>query len=86
MSSSPPSSGSRRFSPGKSTCSPRNTTFTLTRDVSLGLHDTVVTYYDGQGFIVPKSNIKSAKQFKNQTVRAVGHHHGEKPDRLLQGQ
>ena len=47
----------------------RNTTFTLTRDASLGLHNTVVTYYDGQGFIVPKkSNIKSAKQFKNQTV------------------
>ncbi|SFC65757.1 amino acid ABC transporter substrate-binding protein, PAAT family [Polaromonas sp. OV174] len=47
----------------------RNTTFTLTRDASLGLNDTVVTYYDGQGFIVTKkSNIKSAKQFKNQTV------------------
>lgn len=47
----------------------RNTTFTLTRDASLGLHDTVVTYYDGQGFIVPKkSGIKSPKQFKNQTV------------------
>lgn len=47
----------------------RNTTFTLTRDASLGLHSTVVTYYDGQGFIVPKkSNIKSPKQFKNQTV------------------
>ena len=47
----------------------RNTTFTLTRDASLGLNDTVVTYYDGQGFIVPKkSNIKDPKQFKNQTV------------------
>lgn len=47
----------------------RNTTFTLTRGASLGLHDTVVTYYDGQGFIVPKkSNIKNPKQFKNQTV------------------
>lgn len=47
----------------------RNTTFTLTRDASLGLHSTVVTYYDGQGFIVPKkSNIKSPKQLKNQTV------------------
>ncbi len=47
----------------------RNTTFTLTRDASLGLSATVVTYYDGQGFIVPKkSNIKNAKQFKNQTV------------------
>lgn len=47
----------------------RNTTLTLTRDASLGLQGTVVTYYDGQGFIVPKkSNIKSPKQFKNQTV------------------
>ncbi len=47
----------------------RNTTFTLTRDASLGLHSTVVTYYDGQGFMVPvKSKIKSAKQLKGQTV------------------
>lgn len=47
----------------------RNTTFTLTRDASLGLHSTAVTYYDGQGFMVPKkSNIKSAKQLKGQTV------------------
>lgn len=47
----------------------RNTTFTLTRDVSLGLHDTVTTYYDGQGFMVTaKSKIKSAKQLKGQTV------------------
>ena len=47
----------------------RNTTFTLTRDASLGLHQTAVTYYDGQGFMVPvKSKIKSALQLKNQTV------------------
>ncbi|RZJ59902.1 amino acid ABC transporter substrate-binding protein [Acidovorax sp. Leaf78] len=47
----------------------RNTTFSLTRDASLGLHQTVVTYYDGQGFIVPtKSKIKSARQLKGQTV------------------
>lgn len=47
----------------------RNTTFTLTRDASLGLHMTVVTYFDGQGFMVPtKSKINSAKQLKNQTV------------------
>jgi len=47
----------------------RNTTFTLTRDASLGLNQTVVTYYDGQGFMVPvKSKIKSAKQLKGQTV------------------
>ena len=47
----------------------RNTTFTLTRDASLGMHTTGVTYYDGQGFMVPvKSKIKSAKQLKGQTV------------------
>ncbi len=47
----------------------RNTTFTLTRDASLGLNMTAVTYYDGQGFMVPvKSKIKSAKQLKGQTV------------------
>ncbi len=47
----------------------RNTTFTLTRDASLGLNQTAVTYYDGQGFMVPvKSKIKSAKQLKNATV------------------
>lgn len=47
----------------------RNTTFTLTRDASLGLHQTAVTYYDGQGFMAPvKANIKSAKQLKGATV------------------
>ncbi|MDD2810745.1 amino acid ABC transporter substrate-binding protein [Rhodoferax sp.] len=47
----------------------RNTTFTLTRDASLGMNATAVTYYDGQGFMVPvKSKIKSAKQLKGQTV------------------
>ena len=47
----------------------RNTTFTLTRDASLGLHSTVTNYYDGQGFMVPlKSKIKNAKQLKGQTV------------------
>ena len=47
----------------------RNTTFTLTRDASLGLHQTVVTYYDGQGFMVPaKAALKSAKQLKGATV------------------
>ncbi|MFM6990452.1 MAG: amino acid ABC transporter substrate-binding protein, partial [Rhodoferax sp.] len=43
--------------------------FTLTRDASLGLEQTVATYYDGQGFLVPvKSKLKSAKQLKGQTV------------------
>jgi len=47
----------------------RNTTFTLTRDAALGLHMTAVTYYDGQGFMVPvKSRIKNARQLKGQTI------------------
>jgi general L-amino acid transport system substrate-binding protein len=47
----------------------RNTTFSLTRDASLGLHITTPTYYDGQGFMVTtKSKIKDAKQLKGQTV------------------
>jgi general L-amino acid transport system substrate-binding protein len=47
----------------------RNTTWTLTRDASLGLHFTGATYYDGQGFMVTKkSKITSAKQLKGATV------------------
>ena len=47
----------------------RNTTWTLTRDASLGLHFTAVTYYDGQGFLVPKKlKIASAKQLKNAEI------------------
>ncbi len=47
----------------------RNTTWTLTRDASLGLHFTGVTYYDGQGFMVTKkSKITSPKQLKGATV------------------
>jgi general L-amino acid transport system substrate-binding protein len=47
----------------------RNTTWTLTRDASLGLHFIGTTYYDGQGFMVPvKAKLKSAKGLKNATV------------------
>jgi general L-amino acid transport system substrate-binding protein len=47
----------------------RNTTWTLTRDASLGMLFTNTTYYDGQGFMVPsKGKIKSAKQLKGATV------------------
>jgi general L-amino acid transport system substrate-binding protein len=47
----------------------RNTTWTLTRDASLGLSFAGVTYYDGQGFMVPvKAKVKSAKQLKGATV------------------
>ncbi len=47
----------------------RNTTWTLTRDASLGMNFTGTTYYDGQGFMVPvKYKLKSAKQLKGATV------------------
>ena len=47
----------------------RNTTWTLTRDASLGMEFTGVTYYDGQGFMVPTSaKVTSAKQLKGATV------------------
>ena len=60
----------------------RNTTWTLTRDASLGLSFTGVTNYDGQGFMVPTTRldpkskkmvpitpkITSAKQLKGATV------------------
>jgi general L-amino acid transport system substrate-binding protein len=46
-----------------------NTTWTLTREASLGLEFTGVTFYDGQGFLVRKSlNIKSAKELDGATV------------------
>jgi len=47
----------------------RNTTWTITRDTSLGLNFVGVNYYDGQGFMVPaKLKVKSAKQLNGATV------------------
>jgi general L-amino acid transport system substrate-binding protein len=47
----------------------RNTTWTITRDTSLGLNFVGVSFYDGQGFMVPrKLNVKSAKQLNGATV------------------
>ncbi|MFT7401427.1 MAG: general L-amino acid transport system substrate-binding protein [Hydrogenophaga sp.] len=47
----------------------RNTTWTLTRDASLGLSFTGVNFYDGQAFMVPKKlNVTSAKQLKGASV------------------
>ena len=41
----------------------RNTTWTFTRDVNLGLEFIGVNYYDGQGFMIRKNmGIKSAKE------------------------
>ena len=47
----------------------RNTTWTLTRDTALGLNFTTVTFYDGQGFMVPKSlGVTSAFELDGATV------------------
>jgi general L-amino acid transport system substrate-binding protein len=47
----------------------RNTTWTLSRDTSLGLDFTAVNFYDGQGFMVHKKlNVKSAKELDGATV------------------
>ena len=47
----------------------RNTTYTMSRDTSLGLTFAGITYYDGQGFMVPtKTKITDAKQLKGATV------------------
>jgi len=47
----------------------RNTTWTLTRDGSLGLNFAGVNYYDGQGFMVTKSlGVKSALELDGAAV------------------
>ncbi len=47
----------------------RNATQTLSRDTSLGLDFAVVNYYDGQGFLIPKSlGVKSASELDGATV------------------
>ena len=67
-----PTSAQQRFTAlqsGEIDILSRNTTWTLTRDASLGLHFIGTTYYDGQGFMVPvKSKVKSAKSMKGATV------------------
>ncbi|NPA50264.1 MAG: amino acid ABC transporter substrate-binding protein [Epsilonproteobacteria bacterium] len=47
----------------------RNTTNTETRDTALGINFAGVMYYDGQGFMVPKSlGVKSAKELNGATI------------------
>ena len=47
----------------------RNTTWTMSRDVSLGVSFIGVDYYDGQGFLVKKSlGVKSAKDLNGASV------------------
>ncbi|QLF70329.1 amino acid ABC transporter substrate-binding protein [Peteryoungia desertarenae] len=47
----------------------RNTTWTISRDTALGFNFRAVNYYDGQGFMVPKSlNVSSALELSGAAV------------------
>lgn len=47
----------------------RNTTWTLSRDASLGLNFTTILFYDGQGIMVPtKSKVKEVRSLDGATV------------------
>ena len=63
----------------------RNTTWTLTRDASLGIAFTGINYYDGQGFMVAEEAQGRLGQEARQRhrLRAGRHHQREERGRLL---
>ncbi|HTE80181.1 MAG TPA: amino acid ABC transporter substrate-binding protein [Reyranella sp.] len=67
-----PLSGQTRFTAlqaGEVDLLSNNSTWTLTRDSALGLDFVGVTYYDGQGFMVPKKlGVKSAKEMNGASI------------------
>ncbi|MHA6347535.1 amino acid ABC transporter substrate-binding protein [Roseivivax sp. CAU 1761] len=67
-----PTTGKTRFTSlasGEIDLLARNTTWTFSRDVDLKFEFVGINYYDGQGFIVPKSlGVSSAKELDGATV------------------
>ncbi|RBI76048.1 amino acid ABC transporter substrate-binding protein [Roseovarius sp. TE539] len=67
-----PTTGKTRFTAlasGEVDMLARNTTWTLTRDVDLKNEFVGINYYDGQGFMIPKSlGVTSAKELNGATV------------------
>lgn len=67
-----PTTGKTRFTAlasGEVDLLARNTTWTFSRDVDLGFEFVGVNYYDGQGFMVPKSlGVSSATELDGATV------------------
>ena len=67
-----PVSGQQRFTAlqaGEVDLLSNNSTWTLTRDSALGFDFTGITYYDGQGFMVPKKlGVKSAKELDGASI------------------
>ena len=69
-----PLSSKQRFtalSSGEIDLLARNTTWTMTRDASLGLNFSVVNYYDGQGMMVPKSLGRTLGNFEASLARNI---------------
>ncbi len=66
----------------------RNTTWTMSRDTSLGLKFAGVMYYDGQGFMVRKSHghRQRLETRWRHRLHPDRHDDGAEPRRLLQGQ
>ena len=66
----------------------RNTTWTMSRDTSLGLKFAGTMYYDGQGFMVKKSlGVDTATEARwRHGVHRHRHHDGTEPRRLFQGE
>lgn len=67
-----PTSGQTRFptlSSGETDMLARNSTWTFSRDTDLKLDFVGVNYYDGQGFLAPKSlGVSSAKELDGATI------------------
>jgi len=67
-----PTTGKTRFTAlasGEIDVLSRNTTWTLSRDADLGFTFLTITYYDGQGFMVPTSlGVSSATELDGATV------------------
>src|SRR3954468_10252547 len=67
-----PLSGQQRFialQSGEVDVLSNNSTWTLTRDTALGLDFVGVTYYDGQGFMVPKKlGVKSTRELNGASI------------------
>ena len=63
----------------------RNTTWTLTRDTSLGLDFVGVNFYDGQGFMVPQEARREERQGaeRRHGLRAARHDDRAEPRRLF---
>ncbi len=66
----------------------RNSTWTMSRETEYYLHFAGVSYYDGQGFMVPRArNVEfGAGARRQQGLRPGGHHHGAQSRRLFRRQ